>query len=100
MCVCVEPKIEARMMISTFNGNTSTTIISCYSPINACDETDFITFNKRLSSLVRSIPKHNALIIGGDRNAQIGKNKNNQLGFTTRQTEMGNIKQISHLKMD
>ena len=31
-----------------------------------------------LSSLVRSIPKHNMLVIGGDMNAQIGKNGNNK----------------------
>ncbi len=31
-----------------------------------------------LSSLVRSIPKHNLLVIGGDMNAQIGKNRNNK----------------------
>ena len=29
-------------------------------------------------SFVRSISKHNVLIIGGDRNAQIGKNENNE----------------------
>ena len=28
------------------------------------------------SSLVRSIPKHNVLVIGSDMNAQIGKNGN------------------------
>ena len=33
-----------------------------------------IAFYDELSSLVRSIPKHNVLVIGGDMNAQIGKN--------------------------
>ena len=43
------------MMVVMFNGNPSTTIISCYSPTNASDEKDFNTY-KDLSSLVRSIP--------------------------------------------
>ena len=36
------------------------------------------TFYDELSSLVCSIPKHNLLIIGGDMNAQIGKNRHNK----------------------
>ena len=69
--------IQPRMMVATFNGNSCTTIISYYSPTNASDETDLITFYNELSSLVRSIPKHNVLIIGGDLNSRISKNKNN-----------------------
>ena len=34
--------------------------------------------NDELSPLVRSIPKHNVLVIGGDMNAQIGKKGNNK----------------------
>ena len=56
------------MIVVTFDGNPSTTIISCYSPINVSDETDLIAFYNELSSLVRSIPKHNVLIIEGDMN--------------------------------
>ena len=55
------------MMVTTFNDNSSTKIIY-YSPTNASDETDLITFYNELSSLVHSIPKHNVLIIGGDIN--------------------------------
>ena len=65
-------KIQPRMMVATFNGNPSATII-CYSPINVSEETDLITFYNELSSFVRSIPKHNVLVISGDMNAQIGK---------------------------
>ena len=36
----------------------------------------FIAFYNELSFLVRSISKHNVLVIGGDINAQIGKNVN------------------------
>ena len=71
-------KIQSRMMVATFNGNPSAIIISCSSPINVSNETDLITFYNELSSLVRSIMKHNVLIIGGDMNAQIGKKVNNK----------------------
>ena len=60
------------------NGNPWTTIISCYSPTNASDEMDVITFYNELSSLVQHIPKHNIVIISGDKKAQIGKDKINK----------------------
>ena len=71
-------KIQPRMMAATFNGNPRETIMSCYSPTNVSEETELVTFYDELSSLVRSIPKHNMLVIGGDMNAQIGKNRNNK----------------------
>ena len=71
-------KIQPRMMAATFNGNPRATIISCYSPTNVSEETEQVTFYDELSSLVRSTPKHNMLVIGGDMNAQIGKNRNNK----------------------
>ena len=37
-------KLQPRMMVATFNGNPSTTIISCYSPTYVSDEMDLITF--------------------------------------------------------
>ena len=66
------------MMAATFNGNPRATIISCYSPTNVSEETELVTFYDELSSSVRSIPKHNMLVIGGDMNAQIVKNRNNK----------------------
>ena len=71
-------RIQPRMMAATFNGNPRATIISCYSPTNVSEETELVTFYEELSSLVRSIQKHNLLVIGGDMNAQIGKNRNNK----------------------
>ena len=71
-------RIQPRMMTATFNGNPRATIISCYSPTNISEETKVATFYDDLSSLVRSIPKNNLLIIGGDMNAQIGKNRHNK----------------------
>ena len=68
-------QIQPRMMVATFDGNPSTTIISCYILTHVSRETGPIAFNNELSSLVHSILKHNVLVIGGDMNAQIGKNK-------------------------
>ena len=67
-------KIQPRMMAATFNGNPRATIIY-YSPTNVNEETELVAFNDELSSLVRSITKH-VFVIGGDMNAQIGKNGN------------------------
>ena len=74
-------KIQPRMTVATFNGNHRTTIIPYYSPTNASEETELIAFYDELSSLVRSIPKHNFLVIGGDMNAQIGKNRNHKFNL-------------------
>ena len=74
-------KIQPRMMVATFNGNPSSIIISCNNPTNVSEETDFIAFYNELSSLVRSILKHNVLVIGGDMNAQIGKNVNHKFSL-------------------
>ena len=71
-------RIQPRMMVAIFNGNHRATIISCYSPTNVSEETELVAFYDELSSLVRSIPKHNMLVIGRDMNAQIGKNGNNK----------------------
>ena len=71
-------RIQPRMMAATFNGNPKATIIPCNSPTNVSEETEMVTFYEELSSLVRSIPKHSLLVIGGDMNAQIRKNRNNK----------------------
>ena len=57
------------------------TIISCYSPTKVSEETDLIAFKNELSSLVHSISKHNVLVIGGDINAQNGKNVNHKFSL-------------------
>ena len=66
-------KISPRIIIAIFIGNPHTSVISCYSPTNVSEEQDVIVFDDKLSSLVRSIPKHNVQIIGGDFNAQLGQ---------------------------
>ena len=69
--------IQSRMIVAMLNGYPNT-IISCYSPTNISDEMNLITFYNELSSFIHSIPKHNILIIGGDMNAQVGKNINHK----------------------
>ena len=71
-------RIQPRMLAATFNDNPRATIISCYSSTNVSEETELFAFNDELSSLVRSIPKHNLLVIAGDINAQIGLNGNSK----------------------
>ena len=77
------------MTTATFTGNPRATIISCNSPVNVSEETELVTFYDELSSLVRSIPKHNVLLIGGDMNAQIGKNGNNKYSLHNTSTRNG-----------
>ena len=57
-------------MEATFNGNPRSVIISFNIPNNVREETEVIAFYDDLSSLVRSIPKHNVLVIGAHMNAQ------------------------------
>ena len=65
-------------MCTSFNSNSYTAISFCYSPTNASDKTDIIIFFNELYSLVQRIPKHKFLIISGDMNAQIGKDRKNK----------------------
>ena len=70
-------KIQLKMICGSFNGQNCSTIISSNYPTNASDETDIITYNKT-SSLVQHILKHNVVIISGNMNADIGKDRNNK----------------------
>ena len=74
-------KICPRIIIATFNGNPCTTVISCYSPTNFSDETETTAFYDELSSLIRDVPKHNVLLIGGDMNANIGLNNDHKYNY-------------------
>ena len=74
-------KISQRITIATFHGNPCTTIISCYSPTNTSPENEVEEFYDTLSSIVREVPKHNVLIIGGDMNAQIGTDEQHRYTY-------------------
>lgn len=69
-------KITQRIILATFSGNPATTVICCYSPTNVSDKQEILNFYDELSAIVRSIPKHNLLVIGGDMNAHIGREDN------------------------
>ena len=76
------PKIEKiQNDVTTFNDNSSTTIISYYSSTNVNDDTNLIIFYNEQSSFVRSILKHNVQIIGWDMNSQSGKDENNKFSL-------------------
>ena len=85
-------------MVATFNGNPRATIISYYSPTIVSEETELIAFYGELSSLMRSIPKHNVLVIGGDMNAQIGKNGNNK--YSLHNTSNRNGQQLTDFMIE
>ena len=75
--------ISSRIMIATFNGNPQTTVICCYSPTNTAEEEEVEDFYGELTSLVRQVPKHNVLIIGGDFNAKVGKEEGFSFAYHT-----------------
>ena len=91
-------RIQPRMMAAMFKGNPRATIISCYSPTNVSEETELVAFYDELSSLVCSIPKHNILVIGGDMNAQIGKNGNNR--YSLHNTSNRNGQHLTEFMME
>ena len=74
-------EIIPRIIIADFNGNPTTTIISCYSPTNSSDQEAIDNFYQSLSSVTRQVPKHNFLIIGGDLNAQIGYSSTHKFSY-------------------
>ena len=74
-------KIQPKMIVATFHGNPSTTIISSYSPTNFSYETDIIDFYNELSSLVRRIPKHNILLSVKIWMPKLRKNVNNKFSL-------------------
>ena len=73
--------ITPRIMVTRFQGNPQTTVISYYSPTNVSNETDAEIFYSDLSSLIRQVPKHNVLIIGGDFNAHQRQNDSFKLSY-------------------
>ena len=89
--LCSSKKIQPRMECAIFKSNPYAINISCYSPTNASDETDTITFDNELSSLVRHITKLNNLIIGRDMNAHIDKDGIINSVDTICRTKMVNI---------
>ena len=63
-------QINSQIVKATFDDNPVTTVTSCYSTTNACEEQQRQDFHTSLSERTRAIPKHNISIIGGDMNAK------------------------------
>ena len=91
-------KIASRILVVTFQGNPEPTLISYYSPTNIADEQEVIDFYNDLSSLIRSVPKHNVLVIGGDLNAEIGQNIHHK--FTYHFTSNRNGEYLEHFLIE
>ena len=89
--------IRRRTMIASFNGNPAVTIISCYNP-NVSDEEDKDEFYTKLTTIARSIPKHNILLVGGDMNAKIGKR--DVMGSVYNDTTNGNGQRLLDYMQD
>ena len=62
-----------RIMIASFNRNLAVTMTSCCSPTNVSHEDDKDQFYFDLTTALRSIPKYNITLVGGDMNARLGK---------------------------
>ena len=60
-----------RIMVTTFNGNPKTTIISYYSLTNCSDNIEAIESYRMLQDVIRQLPKP-VIIIAGDMDAQLG----------------------------
>ena len=61
---------SSRILVVHFNGNSATTIIVHYAPVEG-DE-DAIDHYEQLSDITRTIPKHTLLLGKGDCNARLG----------------------------
>ena len=59
------------------SGNTMLNIISVYAPQVGCSQQEKDQFYENLESEMRRIPLHEELIIGGDLNGHIGKDRSN-----------------------
>ena len=60
-----------RIIIAHFNGNPKTTVIVHYSPTEGSATAE--DHYNNLANAIKSIPKHNVLLVVGDFNAHIGK---------------------------
>ena len=64
-------KHDNRIVSATFKGNPKTTVVACYSPHNAVDESVVTEFYQKLSQVIEDVPSHYMLFVGGDMNAQV-----------------------------
>ena len=63
-------KISSQILVTEFQSNQNTTVISCYCPHNARPEEDVDTFFGDFRSVLSRVPAHNFLSLLGDFNAR------------------------------
>ena len=70
-------KVSHRIIKATFNGNPKMTFISAHAPHGGYPLDTRQSFYNCLTDTIQEVPLHNILIIGGDLNAQLGKDLGN-----------------------
>ena len=65
------------MTMKLVSGNTMLNIISEYAPQVGCSQQEKDQFYENLESEMRRIPLHEELVIGGDLNGHVGKDRSN-----------------------
>ena len=71
-------RISDRIMtMKRVSGNTMLNIISVYAPQVGCSQQEKDQFYENLESEMRRIPLHEELVIGGDLNGHVGKDRTN-----------------------
>ena len=63
--------VNQRIMVTTFNGNPNTSVISTYAPVEGSEDCE--EHYAKISEFVNRIPKHHFLIQCGDFNAHTGE---------------------------
>ena len=66
-------KISHRIMVATFHGNPKLSFITAHAPHGGYPLKTREEFFDKLAETIHSIPLHNILIVGGDLNAQLGR---------------------------
>ena len=65
------------MTIKLVSGNSMLNIISVYAPQVGCSQQEKDQFYENMESAMRCIPLHEELVIAGDLNGHVGKDRSN-----------------------
>jgi len=65
--------ISDRLMTLQFCGQLPLTVVVAYAPTNPSEAADKDTFYAKLQDVISTIPKHSAVVVLGDMNAQLGR---------------------------
>ena len=73
--------VSPRIFGVTLDGNPRCTAFSVYSPTECASDNDAEEFHNELRATIASIPAHNLVAVGGDFNARMGKEDDNDKGW-------------------